>query len=160
MADLKMSDLDQQLLGELKRATDNLQDDAKSLYGSNSRRKDEISGLGTAIVEERSQRKLEFEQVLHAVEESNAIGAQVVEKVDGVVNDVHKLTCRFDTLETTVIEINRHQFDWSKFMKGCISPKGILLISIIGFFITTIFLSILAPEMLSEFFETIPKAKQ
>ncbi len=149
-----------QLVGELKQATETLQDDAKSLYGSNSRRKDEINRLGASLIEERAQRTLELEQVLHAVEESNAIGEGVVEKVDAIASDVHGLTHRFDGLETTVNIMNNSQFDWAKFIRGCITPRGMFLIFTGGFFITTIFLSIFAPEVLPEFFKTIPKAKQ
>ena len=131
----------------------------EKLFLSNESRKNDIT-------------KLEFshQEVLHAVgdvaEAMKNLQASVEKdseerKAQSLTQqrELHSLNVKVDNLEVRFEHLESKSFNWSKFMRGCISPRGMVLIIALLLSSTTIALAILAPETLPAFFEAVPKAK-
>lgn len=139
-------------MGMLKEAVRTLGSDNKRLSKSNENRKDEINKTNTDV-----------QSMLHTVEETNTTVnslAGAMEEIRGSLTDIKvEMAKNTAELDARIEVLEKRIFDWPQFLRGLITAKGILLVTIVCATISTIILALVAPEHLPLFFDTMKAAK-
>jgi len=143
-------------LGKLGVRVENLENEKDSSNANHERRRGEISDM--------TERFNKVENRLQQVE--TALNGQA-ESMIGLSSEMH--TTRDETVATReevaklsgLIEgMTQKSFNWSKFMSGLITAKGMILCALFITAFTTMFLAVVSPEHLPQFFDTVKAAKQ
>lgn len=140
-------------------------EDVKTLFVKDSKRKEETSSLSDRMIEsEYTQRGLvksmegladrmddidkKFGDLSKDVSALEKQGEHMSDKIDRISTAVDKMTGTLDEME-------RRQFDWSKFLSGLVSTKGMTMVIIGIISMTVIILSVTAPDQIGIFLNGI-----
>jgi hypothetical protein len=143
-----MSEIEPKDFGMVLAQVEILQKDSDRLTASNEARRREtiymsekLSNMDAAL---RGQAKAieEMSDEMHATKSETIKTREEVAKLTGLIEGM-----------------NANSFNWSKFMSGIVTPKGMIITIFAITALTAIILSITAPEHLPLFFDTVKAQK-
>ena len=148
-----MSDINPQEFGRVSADVDELKQKAVVLLTSNSKRKDENISM--------SERLISMEGSIEEL--GNALRGQTA-VIEGIHDDIADTKTDVSDLRGEVAEIKgiieSRSFNWSKFMSGVLTAKGMALTVIAFVCLTVLGLSITSPESIPAFLNALSDIKK
>jgi hypothetical protein len=139
-----MTDNHAQEIGALQADADRTKEDVVRLFDSNARRKKENVDVN-----------LKMNSIQHTVEETNQIAVGVASSMEKLTKAVDEVTIKLTHMDGRITALEGRQFDWPRFLRGLVSPRGLILVAMLCGTVVTMFLAIQDPTVLPLFFEMV-----
>lgn len=143
-----MTESQLQIIGQLQSDAKNTKADVEKLFASNTKRKDE-----------NTENAFNLQSILHTVEETNTLVNGLATGMEEIREKVNSIDDKMVHMDSRINSLEDRQFDWSKFMSGLMTAKGMALVTIVC--VTAFGFGILffSPEDLPQFLDKVSAKK-